>query len=248
MKVLILAAGYGTRLYPQTKNFSKALLRVNKKPLIEYLIDKLDGISGISKIIVVTNGRFFNDFKKWRKGLKRKDKVSIVNDLTKSPKEKLGAIGDMNLVFNRQRPADDFLVLGGDNFFDEALDGFIFKARKKTAAVTIGVYDIENITEARNYGVVELGRANRVVGFKEKPACPKSSLIAMCLYYFPRKTVSFMKDYLDDPGNPRDAAGSYIKWLSNNKTVYAYIFKSFWFDIGHPHTYNKVKEITKGAR
>jgi glucose-1-phosphate thymidylyltransferase len=248
MKVLILAAGYATRLYPHTKNFSKPLLRINKKPIIEYLTDKLESIDGICEIIVVTNDRFFNDFRRWRDGLSRKNKVTIVNDLTRSPKEKLGAIGDMNLVFDKKRSADDFLILGGDNFFAEPLDGFILQARKNAPAITIGVCDIKNKKEAGNYGVVGLGRNSRIINFQEKPAHPESSLIAMCLYYFPRQALDFIKKYLDNPKNPKDAVGSYINWLSKNKTVYAFIFKSFWFDIGHLHTYKKVKELTKGAR
>ena len=69
MKALILAAGYGTRLYPYIKNYPKPLLEINQKPIIEYLLDKLTGLSGLSEIIIVTNDRFFRHFKKWRDGL-----------------------------------------------------------------------------------------------------------------------------------------------------------------------------------
>ncbi len=247
MKILILAAGYGTRLYPYTKNFPKSLLKVNKKPIIQYLTDKLENINGISKIIVVTNGRFFNYFRNWEKGLNSRNKICIVNDLTRSPKDKLGAIADMNLVFDKEGCADDFLVLGGDNYFFEPLDDFVLQAQRKTPAISIGVCDIKNKQEARHYGVVSLSRNNRVVSFQEKPAHPESSLIAMCLYYFPKKTVGLIKKYLNDPRNSKDAVGSYINWLSKNKTVYGFIFKDAWFDIGHVHTYNRIKELTKGA-
>jgi glucose-1-phosphate thymidylyltransferase len=247
MKVLILAAGYGTRLYPHTKNFPKPLLKVNRKPIIQYLTDKLENISGISKIIVVTNGRFFNNFANWQKGLKLRNKICIINDLTRSPKDKLGAIGDMFLVFDKEGFDDDYLVLGGDNFFDEPLGDFVFSAKEKAPAITIGVCDIKNKQEARHYGVVSLSRNNRIVSFQEKPAHPKSSIIAMCLYYFPKKTVGLIKKYLADPKNSKDAVGSYINWLSKNKTVYGFIFRDAWFDIGHVHTYNKIKELTKGV-
>ena len=65
MKALILAAGYGTRLYPLTKTYPKALLKVGRKAIIDYIIDKLFAIREINEIIVVTNSRFFSYFKEW---------------------------------------------------------------------------------------------------------------------------------------------------------------------------------------
>ena len=62
MKALILAAGYGTRLYPYTKNCPKPLLEVNKRPLIEYLIDKLAVIEDLNEIVIVTNNKFYAHF------------------------------------------------------------------------------------------------------------------------------------------------------------------------------------------
>ncbi|MCU0650846.1 MAG: sugar phosphate nucleotidyltransferase, partial [Candidatus Omnitrophica bacterium] len=116
MKVLILAAGYATRLYPRTIHFPKPLLEVNKKPIIEYLIEKVRQLQDVSKVIVVTNARFADTFKKWAKGLKIPLKIEIVNDLTRSPEDRLGAVGDMHLVFKRESFRGDFLVMGGDNF------------------------------------------------------------------------------------------------------------------------------------
>ena len=44
MNVLILAAGYATRLYPLTLNKAKPLLIVVGKPIIEWLVDNLAGV------------------------------------------------------------------------------------------------------------------------------------------------------------------------------------------------------------
>jgi len=67
MKVVILAAGYATRLYPHTKNFPKPLLEVNRRPIIEYLVEKIERLPSVSKVIVVTNDRFANVFSRWAK-------------------------------------------------------------------------------------------------------------------------------------------------------------------------------------
>ncbi len=41
MNVLILAAGYATRLYPLTLTKAKPLLQVAGKPMIEWVLDNL---------------------------------------------------------------------------------------------------------------------------------------------------------------------------------------------------------------
>ena len=62
MNILILAAGYATRLYPLTLTKAKPLLEVAGKPMMEWVIDNLAPIDGIEKVYVVTNqqvrGRF----------------------------------------------------------------------------------------------------------------------------------------------------------------------------------------------
>lgn len=53
-QAFILAAGFGTRLYPLTKDTPKALVKINNKPMLEMLINKLIN-SGIQKIVINTH-------------------------------------------------------------------------------------------------------------------------------------------------------------------------------------------------
>jgi glucose-1-phosphate thymidylyltransferase len=62
MKVIILAAGYATRLYPLTLNQPKPLLDVAGKPIIEHLLDSLKSIQNIDQFYVVTNNKFTRHF------------------------------------------------------------------------------------------------------------------------------------------------------------------------------------------
>ena len=68
MKIVILAAGYATRLYPLTLTQPKPLLSVVGKPMIEYVLDNLAPIGGIDNVYVVTNAKFANHFQAWADG------------------------------------------------------------------------------------------------------------------------------------------------------------------------------------
>jgi glucose-1-phosphate thymidylyltransferase len=101
MKVLILAAGYATRLYPLTLTQPKPLLPVGGKPRVEYVLDNLRPIGGIDHVYVVTNAKFADHFQKWaddyRKRHASRFNFTIVNDGSTDDTNKLGAIGDMVL-------------------------------------------------------------------------------------------------------------------------------------------------------
>jgi len=58
MKALILAAGYATRLYPLTANTPKPLLKLKTRPIIDYILDKVEQVGDIGQITIVTNNKF----------------------------------------------------------------------------------------------------------------------------------------------------------------------------------------------
>src|SRR5438105_6017036 len=113
MKVVILAAGYATRLYPLTLTQPKPLLPVAGKPMIEYVLENLAPIGGLDRIYVVTNSKFAAAFQKWAddyRSSKAKLDFTIVNDGSTDDTNKLGAIGDLHLVLTRQAVEDDSMV------------------------------------------------------------------------------------------------------------------------------------------
>ena len=52
MKVVIPAAGWGTRFLPQTKAMPKEMLPVIDKPVIQYVVEEAS--SGIKDIVIIT--------------------------------------------------------------------------------------------------------------------------------------------------------------------------------------------------
>src|SRR5205085_1548178 len=103
MKVLILAAGYGTRLYPLVKDTPKPLLQIGNRPLIDFLLERVGGLKDLSEVMVVTNNKFANHFKEWARGHKRyKVPITIINDGTETPDDRLGSVGDINYALEQE--------------------------------------------------------------------------------------------------------------------------------------------------
>src|SRR5215471_7197829 len=125
MRVIILAAGYATRLYPLTLTQPKPLLPVAGKPMIDYVLDNLAPIGGIDRVYIVTNAKFAEQFQPWADDYRaRKTRLdfTVVNDRSTDDTNKLGAIGDLHLVLTKEKVNDDIIVVAGDNLFSHTLE------------------------------------------------------------------------------------------------------------------------------
>jgi glucose-1-phosphate thymidylyltransferase len=243
MKALILAAGYGTRLYAIVKDIPKALLPINDRPLSNYILDRLKTIPVLDEVIVVTNNKFYQQFVEWTESLKDlyPFKLKVVNDGTNTPEDRLGSIGDIDYTLKDSNICDDVLVVGGDNLFDFNIKDYIDFASAKENSVTMGLYDIGSIEEATKFGVAALDEKCKIVSFEEKPAKPKSSLVAMCFYYLPKKSLNLVGEYLSEV-KKSDTAGDYIRWLYSKNDVYGFKFSGKWYDIGSVEAYQEAQK------
>jgi glucose-1-phosphate thymidylyltransferase len=244
MKVLILCAGYATRLYPLTLTQPKPLLPVAGKPMIEYVLDNLAPIGGIDRVIVVTNAKFADHFQKWADGYratKAKLDFTIVNDGSTDDTNKLGAIGDLNLVLQKENVTDDLIVVAGDNLFSESLAEFGKFCREKNAPV-LGVYDVGSLEQAKKYGVVDVSADGVLTKFEEKPANPPSTMIGIALYYYPKATLPMISQYVAEGNNP-DQPGRLVQWLYPKTKVYTWSVPGLWYDIGSKETLEEANRI-----
>lgn len=235
MYAIILAAGYATRLYPLTLDKAKPLLPVGGQPIINYIVAGLVDVPDISKIYVVTNNKFYKDFCLWRSN----KNIVIVNDKTTSEGDKLGAIGDIDLVVKKMEIDDDLIVIAGDNMFGFELREFVDFF--KTHGLSIASYRYPYKDELNRYGIVELDGDYRVARFQEKPQRPRSDLVAVCLYGFPKDKLGLIREYLGKSGN-KDAPGYYLQWLVQREKVYSFIFEAPWHDIGTPEAYERAQK------
>lgn len=245
MNILILAAGYATRLYPLTENRAKPLLDVSGKPMMEWVIDNLAPIDGIEKVYVVTNNKFAADFQAWAdqyNATHAKLAFEIINDGSASDADKLGAIGDINLVIERANLTNsDMIVVAGDNLFSESLKDFGRFCQEKRQPV-LGVYDVGSTEEAKKYGVIAVDETGVITSFEEKPAEPKTSLIGIALYYYPKEAVSEFATYIAEGNNP-DQPGRFVQWLYRRMPVQTWEVPGTWFDVGSKETLEEANRI-----
>jgi len=244
MKVIILAAGYATRLYPLTLTQPKPLLPVAGQPMIDYVLDNLAPIGGIDRIYVVTNAKFAGHFERWSadyRAKKAKLNFTIVNDRSTDDKNKLGAIGDIHFVLTSQNVVDDLIVVAGDNLFSEKLSDFGRYCREKNAPV-LAVYDVGNLEEIKKYNSITLDGDGRITFFEEKPKNPTSTLTGIALYFYPKATVPLIKQYIAE-GNNADQPGRLVQWLYPRTPVYTWKVPGLWYDIGSKETLEEANKI-----
>jgi glucose-1-phosphate thymidylyltransferase len=247
MKVVILAAGYATRLYPLTLTQPKPLLPVAGKPMVEYVLDNLAPIGGLDRIYVVTNAKFADHFQKWAdnyRATKAKLDFMIVNDGSTDDSNKLGAIGDLHLVLTREKVDDDVVVVAGDNLFSQELSDFGRFCREKQAPV-LAVYDVGDLEQIKKYNSISIEKDGKITFFEEKPKTPTSTLTGIALYFYPRSTIPLIKQYVAEGNNP-DQPGRLIQWLYTRTPVYTWRVPGLWFDIGSKETLEEANRIFAG--
>jgi len=231
MKVLIIAGGYGTRLWPITKNNPKALLPFKNGVILDEIIKKVDELGLITYIS--TNAFFAKSFEGWAK-----DKnVKILVEDTLHEGEKLGSIGALEEVMN-ELGVDDYLIIAGDNIFSFSLKDFLGEYTGKTL---IAVHDVDNFELAKRYGVVIVKNV-KIIEFEEKPENPKSTLVSTGVYLLPKDVMKRLGEYLTE-GN-RDSPGYLLQWLiEKGIESHAYSFNGYWYDIGSYDSYiNAIRE------
>jgi len=245
MITIILAAGYGTRLYPLTLNKPKALLEVGKKTILDRLVENITRIGSCGKIYIVTNEKFHRNFGDWAGNAGYPVPIEAVNDGTLSNETRLGAIGDINFVLEKVKPSEDLLITGSDNLFDLELEDFVKFASLKRPHPSIVLVDVKDTELAKKYGICSLDGESRVLSFEEKPEVPGSTLAATALYFVPKESINGIYEYVKTD-LPKDAPGNLMKWFAREYALYGFVMDKEWYDIGDKESLRKADEEFTG--
>ncbi|WP_312909063.1 NDP-sugar synthase [Natronosalvus caseinilyticus] len=233
MKAVVLAGGYATRLWPITKHRPKMFLPIGDSTVIDRIFADLEADERIDEVFVSTNERFEAEFEAHLAASDFEKPRLSVEDTT-AEDEKFGVVGALAQLIERENVNDDLVVIAGDNLISFDVADFVdyFEAQ---GTPTLAAYDVGSREKAKSYGLVEL-EGERVVDFQEKPDDPKSTLVSIACYAFPREDLSLLSTYLEEGNNP-DEPGWFIQWLQNRQPTHAFTFEGAWFDIGTPDSY-----------
>ncbi len=243
MKALILAGGYATRLRPLTDTRAKELLPVGGRPIIDWILDRIAETRAVDEVHVVTNAMKAPAFFDWAGD---RD-VVVHDDGTTSNEDRLGAIGDLQLVLERTGIDDDLMVIAGDNLFEFDLAAYVEYWRGKGRASAVAVRDVESLEIASRMGVVSLAADGRVLDFVEKPADPPSTLCATATYILHRTHLPLVGVYLAGE-HSSDQPGRLFGWLRRHEPVYGWVFQEAWYDIGSPEQLLEADNRLRAAR
>lgn len=235
--LVLLAAGYATRLYPLTQDKPKALLPLGKGVILDHVVRTIAEIPGVNKQLLVTNHRFADQLRRWQR--QSGWDIRVLDDATSTAETRLGAIRDLELARNEAGSDDDLLVVGTDNLFRWSLADFVAEAQRHNPAPSIALWQAAAPSAATQFGVVVRDPSSRIARFVEKSATPPSAEVALCVYYFPSAMTGKIRDYID-AGENTDAPGYFIAWLVRSGAVYGIMMPGQWHDIGTRQEYDAV--------
>jgi len=227
MQAIILAGGYGTRLYPLTLNAPKPMIQVGERPMIEYLVEKIQKLPQIHEIFIVSNDKFTHVFDEWL-AASDYENIKIINDGTKTNEDRLWSIGDIQYVIQQENIYEDVIILGGDNLIEDDFRGLMETFLEKWN--TIGLYDVGDFEYAKQLSTPVLDNENRIIQLLEKPENPTTTLIGTLIYVLKNESLKYIDEVISS--GKADRAGDFIAYLCQKENVYGFPLKGEWFDIG----------------
>lgn len=167
MKVIIPAAGIGTRLRPHTYTLPKALLYVAGKPIIAHILDDIVPLKPSRLVLIVGyKGELIETFVKQHYPKLTVDFVF--------QEERRGIGHAVDLTRNVANGDEPLLIVLGDTIIKTDLKSIV---SKKT-----NVLGVKEVDDPRRFGVCEV-QGERITRLVEKPADPPSNLALVGLYY-----------------------------------------------------------------
>ncbi len=266
-KVVIPAAGFGTRFLPQTKAMPKEMLPVVDKPVIQYVVEEAVA-SGIEDIIIVTGwhkrtieDHFDYPFElemRLRESGKNKELEAIrrVSNMANFiyVRQK-GPMGNATPIYNARHIIGDepFLVLWGDDFIRSTPPRAkqLIDAYNKYQTSIVGAIRTKKIEDTKRYGyaagkMIEKG-VLRVTDLVEKPGPEKvpSDFAIVSGYVFTPEIFDCIGEMMEK--NETDVGGEYVyidalrKLMSKYKqNVHAVEIKNGkYYDTGNKLEYMK---------
>jgi len=235
-KVVVAAAGKGTRMLHLTKNKSKHLIRVEKKPFLSYLLDNLLK-AGYKEIILIV-GYKGEKIKKFLKGYDSKNcKITVINQFDILKKEEYGTLCPLKCI--KDIIKENFLMVYGDNLYS-VKDLKAFNIDDKYNYVAGFIHE-----HPERYGVFisDNGFLEEII---EKPKKYVGNLINTGLYKFTPEIFDKISQICKSPRGEYELTDA-ITLLAKQRKVKIKRIQDYWLDFGNPGDILKVSNFLKNG-
>jgi bifunctional UDP-N-acetylglucosamine pyrophosphorylase/glucosamine-1-phosphate N-acetyltransferase len=226
-KVVIAAAGQGTRMLDLSKNKSKHLIEVNGKPFLSYILDNLisAGYEDFTLVIGYESALIEDFLKKY--GYKAK----IINQFdVLGPKEKI--YGTACPLMCVKYITEQFLYICGDNFY--SVDDLKAMDIEDNFNYVVGAESLN----PENFGVL-LSDGDFLTEIVEKPKEFVGNLINASMYKFTPEIFEKLPEIEKSPRGEYEITDA-ISLLAREHKVKIKKINGFWMDFGKPEDIKKL--------
>ena len=235
MQVIIPLAGKGTRLRPHTHLVPKPLLKVAGRPVMDWVMDRLEGLD-VTELIFVTGHlkEQVEAFSRSRYKIPSRFIEQKVQD---------GTAGAINLA--RPHVKGPVLIIFVDTVFEADLT-------LVNRADADGIIWAKEVEDYQRFGVVVTDAQGYMTRIVEKPSTPISKLANIGLYYI-RAVDSLWKGIDHVLANPANKGEWYLtdafQWMIEHGKRILTAEVGGWYDCGKLDTLLETNEILlrKGA-
>ena len=229
MKGVVLAGGFGTRLYPSTISVSKQLLPLYDKPMIYYPLATLIHAGVTDFLIITTEAQQQNFVNLLGDGKYLGLKIQYLSQ--NSPE----GITQGVLLSEDFVGSEDFWFVLGDNFFHGAEFGVALKNNySETRGAVAFAYQVFN---PKDFGIVEFNKFEIAEKIIEKPKNSKSNWAIPGLYKFDCGAFEFAKSIEKSKRGEYEITDLLTKYLQSNLLSVKKISRgNSWFDLGTPES------------
>ena len=238
MKGIILAGGYGTRLYPITKGISKQLLPVYDKPMIYYPLSVLM-LAGIQDILIISTPEDMHSYK-YLLGDGKNFGINLSYSVQKKPEGLAQAfiIGE-KFIGN----SSVCMVLGDNIFYGQGFSLILENIISRTSGATIFAYPVK---KPQDFGVVEFDAKQKVVSIEEKPINPKSNYAITGLYFYDNDVVEIAKQVKPSDRGEIEITSINNHYLNTKQLKVVQFPRGItWLDTGTPDSLADANEFVK---
>ncbi|MBP9669571.1 MAG: NTP transferase domain-containing protein [Candidatus Pacebacteria bacterium] len=232
MRGVLLAGGKGTRLLPATRVMNKHMIPIGTRPMIEYPLATLRDVFGIQDILIISGGEHLGAFADYLG-----DGSDFGVRLTyRVQKEAQGIARGLQLAedFCTSSKKEPFMVILGDNVFDNAALAKAFSSQKKRAQVQVPAVVLVETENASRFGVATI-RNGRITTVTEKPAVPESPYAVSGLYCYDQSVFPLLKKLQPSLRGEFEISEVNARYAQQKKLSH-FILDGFWSDAGTPES------------